>query len=143
MTIENNAVQVQGIAFIDLEASSLGSASFPTEIGWAIIREDGSVESGSCLIRPPAKWTFYRNAWSAVSERLTGIAREILDQDGLPPSEALICGSLQSDMWAKSRVPRTSITASISPSCPAVCISGSRHIWSAGPAMLAHVNDVR
>jgi hypothetical protein len=56
MTIENNAVQVRGIAFIDLEASGLGSASFPTEIGWAIIRDHGSLESGSCLVRPPAKW---------------------------------------------------------------------------------------
>jgi len=77
------------IAFIDLEASGLGSASFPTEIGWAIIVEDGSVESGSCLIRPPPRWTTYANAWSAASEGLTGITREMLDRDGLPPSEAL------------------------------------------------------
>jgi hypothetical protein len=77
------------IAFIDLEASSLGSASFPTEIGWAIIREDGSVDSGSCLIKPPARWTLYRSGWSAVSERLTGITREMLDQNGQPPSEAV------------------------------------------------------
>jgi hypothetical protein len=34
------------IAFIDLEASGLGSATFPTEIGWAIIGEDGSVGVG-------------------------------------------------------------------------------------------------
>jgi hypothetical protein len=89
MTIENNAVQVQEIAFIDLEASSLGSNSYPSEIGWAVIHEDGSVESGSCLIRPPAKWKMYENAWNPASARLTGITKSLLDRDGLPPSEAL------------------------------------------------------
>jgi hypothetical protein len=64
------------IAFVDLEASGLTSPSYPTEIGWAIVREDGSIESGSCLIKPPAKWTRYSNAWSAASERLTGITME-------------------------------------------------------------------
>src|SRR5689334_12673109 len=77
------------LAFVDIEASSLGSSSFPTEIGWAFVAESGPVVSGSCLIRPPAKWTVYSNAWSAVSERLTGITREMLDRDGLPPREAL------------------------------------------------------
>ena len=77
------------IAFIDLEASGLDSASFPTEIGWAFVREDGSVESGSCLIRPVARWTIYANAWSATAERLTGITREMLDRDGVPPGEAV------------------------------------------------------
>jgi hypothetical protein len=89
------------IAIIDLEASGLGSASFPTEIGWAIIHEDGSITSGACLIRPAAKWTTFANAWSAASERLTGfttfggedrrsgISREMLDRDGLAPREAV------------------------------------------------------
>jgi hypothetical protein len=77
------------IAVIDLEASGLGSASYPTEIGWAIINDDGTITSGACLIRPAAKWTTYTNAWSAASERLTGISREMLDRDGLPPREAL------------------------------------------------------
>jgi DNA polymerase III epsilon subunit-like protein len=31
----------------------------------------------------------YRNAWSATSERLTGITRAMLDRDGLPPKEAI------------------------------------------------------
>jgi hypothetical protein len=84
-----DALSLQRIAFVDLEASSLGSASYPTEIGWAIVQEDGSVESGACLIRPPAKWTIYRNAWNPASERLTGITREMLDRDGVPPSEAM------------------------------------------------------
>jgi hypothetical protein len=89
MTSIDAPAQLRRIAFIDLEASSLDSASFPTEIGWALIREDGSVESGACLIRPPANWTIYRNAWSAASERLTRITRDMLDRDGLPPSEAM------------------------------------------------------
>jgi hypothetical protein len=77
------------VALVDFEASSLGSASFPTEIGWAVVLADGPVKSGSCLIKPTARWTVYANAWSAASERLTGITREMLDQDGLPPREAL------------------------------------------------------
>jgi len=82
-------VRFQRIAFIDLEASGLGSASFPTEIGWAIIREDGSIDSASFLIRPPSKWTVYENAWSPASEQLTGITREMLEQNGLPPAEVM------------------------------------------------------
>ena len=89
MTSPDNTIQARQIAFIDLEASGLGSAGFPTEIGWAIVCDDGSVESGSCLIKPPAKWTMYRNAWSTASERLTGITRDMLDRDGVPPSEAM------------------------------------------------------
>src|SRR5438132_11534746 len=85
----NQTVEVSRVAFLDLEASGLGSANFPTEIGWAIIHEDSSVQSDACLIRPPMKWTRYSNAWSAASERLTGISREMLDRDGLPPREAL------------------------------------------------------
>jgi hypothetical protein len=77
------------VAFVDFEASSLGSASFPTEIGWAVVLADGSVKSGSCLIKPTTRWTVYANASSAASERLTGITRGMLDQDGLPPREAL------------------------------------------------------
>jgi DNA polymerase III epsilon subunit-like protein len=77
------------IAFVDLEASGLTSPSYPTEIGWAIVREDGLIESGSCLIKPPAKWTRYSNAWSAASERLTGITMKMLENTGLAPREAL------------------------------------------------------
>lgn len=57
------------ITIVDLEASSLGSASFHTEIGWALLHDDGTVTSGGCLIRQAAKWTVYVNAWSASSER--------------------------------------------------------------------------
>lgn len=84
MTLEHNR-----IAFIDLEASGLGSNSFPTELGWAIIKEDGSVESSSCLVKPLAKWTLYKNAWDQASERLTGITQEMLERDGLNPGEVM------------------------------------------------------
>jgi hypothetical protein len=82
-------MMIDRIAFIDLEASGLGSNGFPTELGWALIREDGSVQSASCLIRPPSQWTMYANAWSPVSERLTGITREMLERDGVAPAEAM------------------------------------------------------
>jgi hypothetical protein len=89
MTPNHPGVDFTKAAFIDLEASSLGSASFPTEIGWAIVREDGSIDSGACLIRPPAKWTIYANAWSAASECLTGITKEMLQGEGLSPVQAM------------------------------------------------------
>jgi CopA family copper-resistance protein len=34
---------------IDLEASSLGSASSPVEIGWCLLHDDGTFTSGGCL----------------------------------------------------------------------------------------------
>jgi DNA polymerase III epsilon subunit-like protein len=77
------------IAFIDFEASSLASASFPTEIGWARVVPDGAVTSGAWLIRPLVKWRLFASAWSDASERLTGISLEMLDRDGLPPAEAM------------------------------------------------------
>jgi hypothetical protein len=52
--------QLTRIAIIDLEASSLGSAGFPTEIGWASVNDDGSITSGAVLIRPAARRLTYR-----------------------------------------------------------------------------------
>jgi hypothetical protein len=88
MINDSRAPNFRRIAFVDMEASGLGSASFPTEVGWALVRDDGSVESGSVLIRPPARWTRYTNAWSPASEALAGITREMLDREGLPPNDA-------------------------------------------------------
>ena len=89
LTTDDTVIPVSRIAVIDLEASGLGSASYPTEIGWAIISDDGTVTSGACLIRPAGKWTTYSNAWSPTSERLTGISPEMPDHDGVPPREAV------------------------------------------------------
>ena len=55
------------IAFLDFEAPSLGSSSFPIEVGWAV--DGGGTEAH--LIRPAPGWT----DWSATSERLHGIAQ--------------------------------------------------------------------
>jgi DNA polymerase III epsilon subunit-like protein len=78
------------IAFVDFEASSLDSGSFTTEVGWAFIDlVDRRIRSGGCLIRPEPSWTRPASAWSAASERLTGISRAMLDRDGVPPAEAV------------------------------------------------------
>jgi hypothetical protein len=53
MTNDGRAPNFQPIASVDMEASGLGSASFPTEIGWTLVCDDGSLESGSVLIRHP------------------------------------------------------------------------------------------
>jgi DNA polymerase III epsilon subunit-like protein len=87
---DDRVIPLLRIAVIDLEASSLGSASYPTEIGWCLLQDDGSIStSGACLIRPAGKWTTYANAWSPASERLTGISQEMLDRDGVSPREAM------------------------------------------------------
>jgi DNA polymerase III epsilon subunit-like protein len=82
------ATEAQRYAFVDLEASSLGSGSFPTEIGWATIQE-GQIRSGACLITPTAKWLRSSTAWNPASQRLTGITKEMLDRQGVSPSEAM------------------------------------------------------
>jgi DNA polymerase III epsilon subunit-like protein len=90
VTNDNTVIPLSRIAVIDLEASGLGSASYPTEIGWALLNDDGTIStSGACLIRPAAKWATYTSAWSAASDRLTGITREMLDRDGVSPREAV------------------------------------------------------
>ena len=76
------------IAFVDLESSGLGSASYPTEIGWATIQE-GRILSGACLIKPTARWLRPSTAWNSASQRLTGITKEMLDRDGVAPGEAM------------------------------------------------------
>lgn len=64
------------IAFIDVEASGLGSHSWPLEVGWAI-------ESGapvSLLIRPDPAWS--ADAWDPRAEALHGITRERILEEG-------------------------------------------------------------
>ena len=65
--------------FLDCEASSLGVASYPTEVGWS--RPDGSI--ASLRINPYAieDWT----DWDPVAQGLTGISRELLHKEGHPP----------------------------------------------------------
>jgi hypothetical protein len=64
---------------IDIEASGLGSNSYPIEIGVAL-------ESGmrySTLIKPAGDWTH----WDDNAEKTHGITRDILDRHGRPIKE--------------------------------------------------------
>ena len=65
------------IAFIDIEASGLGSASYPIEIAWALSTGGPPVDM---LIRPEPDWTY----WEKTAESLHGIPRERLMAEGLP-----------------------------------------------------------
>jgi hypothetical protein len=68
-------------AFIDVEASSLGTRGYPIEVG--LITSEGSMYCS--LISPPADWT--RNdaiAWDEGAERVHGITRPILATHGKP-----------------------------------------------------------
>ncbi|MEE2690517.1 MAG: hypothetical protein VX640_03140 [Pseudomonadota bacterium] len=66
-------------AFIDLEASGLGSKSWPAEVGWAF--EDG--EAQSLLIRPHDSWT--EEAWDEKAQALHGLTRARLETEGADP----------------------------------------------------------
>ena len=72
--------------FLDFEASSLASASYPVEVAWSL--PDGCIESH--LISPAGieRW----NDWSAQAERLHGISRAQLLAEGQSP--AWICRRL-------------------------------------------------
>ena len=63
------------IKFLDLEASSLDSDSWPVEVGLAWI-SDGLVEVRSSLIHPDEVWPM--RAWSPVSAEIHGISMEEL-----------------------------------------------------------------
>jgi len=80
------------VCFVDLEASSAASDSWPTEIGWAF--PNGL--SGSCLIKPQKEWIgcdpFDTQAdwvgWSIEAEKLTCISKDMLMNEGLEPCKA-------------------------------------------------------
>ena len=80
-------VDLTQFCFIDLEASGLVSACYPTEVGWALI-DRRSVRSGSVLIAPPYEWRDRPGCWSAEAETMTGISLAMLAEHGLPPAEA-------------------------------------------------------
>lgn len=71
---------------IDFEASSLGSASYPIEVGVAVWRGHHRVIEGwSTLIRPTATWAQHGH-WSAKSEAVHGISRDqLVDDQALAP----------------------------------------------------------
>lgn len=80
--------------FLDFEASSLASASYPIEVAWTLA--DGSIES--YLISPSGinKWT----DWSAKSERLHGITQRQLLAEGQRP--AWICQRMNEQLAGKT-----------------------------------------
>jgi hypothetical protein len=72
------------LAFMDIEASGLGTGSWPVEIGWAL--PFGPKRNGAVLIRPVPEWTH----WSSVAEtHFHKISRQTLDREGMAPGEAL------------------------------------------------------
>jgi hypothetical protein len=64
------------MAWIDFEASSLSTYSYPIEVGWVL--EDGTSESH--LIRPEPAWT----DWASDSALVHGISRADLAAHGVP-----------------------------------------------------------
>ncbi|MBV8684169.1 MAG: hypothetical protein JO111_14930 [Caulobacteraceae bacterium] len=65
--------------FLDFEASSLATDSYPIEVGW--VMEDGSSEEH--LIRPAPAWT----DWDPQAEAIHGLTREVLVARGEPHGE--------------------------------------------------------
>lgn len=85
-------------AFIDFEASSLDLiASYPIEVG--VCLPDGTLHSW--LIQPHVLW----QDWSESAERIHGITRETLEQEGTPVREVarqlndLLDGQVFCDAW--------------------------------------------
>ena len=66
--------------FFDIEASSLGSRSYPIEIAWSY--PDGSLEKHLILPSGIERWT----DWSADAEKIHDISRAELRQYGKSPS---------------------------------------------------------
>jgi hypothetical protein len=68
-------------AFLDFEASSLASASYPIEVAWSLPDPDGSIETH--LISPASieRWS----DWSPKAERIHGISQAWLRSEGKAP----------------------------------------------------------
>ncbi len=71
-------------AFIDVEASSLGTRGYPIEVG--LITSEGSMYC--TLILPPDDWSKLDPlVWDAAAESVHGISRAILQNHGKPLPE--------------------------------------------------------
>lgn len=71
--------RIPPLIFLDIEASSLGSASYPIEVAWG----DSLAVIESHLISPAGIPSWHD--WSMAAERLHGIAREQLLAEGKTP----------------------------------------------------------
>jgi len=67
------------IVFLDFEASSLSKKSYPIEVAW--VMENGA--EFASLLRPIRDWT----DWSVDAERIHGLSRERLHDEGQPVNE--------------------------------------------------------
>ncbi|SFH52913.1 hypothetical protein SAMN04488020_12026 [Palleronia marisminoris] len=81
------------LMFLDLEASSLSTRSWPIEIGLAWIGNDGSIASEGRLIRPDPSWSV--DDWAEDSAAVHGITLSEL-AEAEPAAEVAA--------WAQQRI---------------------------------------
>ncbi|MGR3499614.1 MAG: hypothetical protein ACU0E9_12055 [Limimaricola soesokkakensis] len=74
------------LIFLDFEASSLASNSWPVEVGLSWLADDGALESHARLIRPHPTWSM--DAWSEDSAAVHAIPYATLEK-GLDASDAV------------------------------------------------------
>jgi len=73
------------LVFLDCEASSLRSYSYPIEIGWARLSPTGDISVDAVLIKPPPSW----DDWDPEAEKVHGIPLRHLYTHGLAPELAM------------------------------------------------------
>ncbi|NWG45258.1 MAG: hypothetical protein HXY25_01755 [Alphaproteobacteria bacterium] len=81
-------------AFLDFEASGLGSHSWPIEVGWGVL----GGEVSSVLIRPHPLWP--SEGWDAGAEAVHGLTLDRLLAEGL--DTAAVCDRLDADLRGRT-----------------------------------------
>ena len=72
------------VAVLDLEASVMGTGSYPIEVGVGLVRGSGKpIATGSLLIRPDKAW-LRDCVWSEASAAIHGISLERATNEGSP-----------------------------------------------------------
>lgn len=90
------------IAVIDLEASALGSGSYPIEVGIAVVQGgSSSIETWSSIIEPTEAW-LTRGRWSEQSAAVHGLALSTIVEEGAPAH--VICEWLNATLGAAAVV---------------------------------------
>lgn len=90
------------IATLDIEASALGSGSYPIEVGIALVRGPSqAIGTGTQFIRPTEAW-LKGGLWSAASEAVHGISLEEIKQQGHPVED--VCDWLNAALGTKTIV---------------------------------------
>lgn len=80
--------------FLDFEASSLASASYPIEVAWNL--PNGSIESHLISPEGVSKWT----DWSLKAQEIHGISRNELSTHGKTP--AWVCRRMNEQLAART-----------------------------------------